>query len=227
MTDFEVGRADVVEADVTEIRRLRQRGVTISVTEPREAIALAFEPGRVTDSVREALSLAIDRVAIRDVLLQKQGEISAALLPRWLSGYSFLFSTERNVARARQLSPAPVALAFAYDRQDAVVRAIAERIAVNASEAGLTLRPATEAVDVRLVRLPVTARDEWMALRDMAAALKAPWPPSASTPYEAEKELLAGFRAIPVVHLPQVWVLSKRVKNWGPLADVWLEQSAP
>src|SRR6266481_2117513 len=98
-----------------------------------ETLALRFEGERAGATLREAVALAIDRGAIHNVLLQRQGEVSGALLPRWLSGYSFVFPAERSVARARQLSSGSPPLAFAYDAQDAVVRAIAERIAVNAS----------------------------------------------------------------------------------------------
>jgi peptide/nickel transport system substrate-binding protein len=217
--DLEVGKADVVEIPVSEIRR--RRGVNVVATELVEIIALVFENGRATDSVREALALLIDRAAIHTVLLQKQGEISGALLPRWLSGYSFLFSTERNVARARQLA-GTATLTFGYDRQDAMLRAIGERISVNASEAGITMRPGTASADVRLVKLPITSRDALSALEDLAAILKTPLPPGANL-YEAERALLDGHRVIPLVHLPEAWAVGARVKNWPRLADAWLD----
>ena len=37
------------------------------------------------------------------MLLQRQGEVSGALLPQWLSGYAFLFPTATDLARARAL----------------------------------------------------------------------------------------------------------------------------
>ena len=47
-----------------------------------------------------ALALAGDRSASHAVLFQRQGEISGALLPQWLSGYAFLFSAgQRLVAQ--------------------------------------------------------------------------------------------------------------------------------
>src|SRR5438874_1672177 len=106
--------------------------------------------------MREALALSVDRNSIHSVLLQSQGEISGALLPQWLSGYSFLFPSARNLPRARQLSAGAAPLTFAYDRQDAMMRSIGERIAVNVMEAGIVLRTAIGAADVRLVQLPVT-----------------------------------------------------------------------
>lgn len=221
--DLEVGKADVVEIPVTELRRLRQRGIGVTATMPMETLALIFENSRVPDTVREAVALSIDRTAIYNVLLQKQGEISGALLPKWLSGYSFLFATDRNLSRARQLAGPAATLGFAYNREDAVIRAIAERIAVNASEAGITMRPVSGPADVRLMLLPITSRDPWTTLEDMSSILKAPWPPAAASPYEAERELLSGYRVIPLVHLPVVWAFNPRVKNWPHLADVWLD----
>jgi hypothetical protein len=137
-----------------------------------------------------------------------------------------LFPGERDVAKAKQLMPAPQSLTFGYDRQEPVIRPIAERIAVNASEAGITLRQGTGAVDVRLVRLPVTANDAWLALQDLSALLKiAPSSPVAN-PYEAEKALIDSSGVIPLFHLPRGWMLSSRVKNWPRFEEVWLDAGA-
>ena len=60
--------------------------------------AAAYDP-RFT----QALSLAIDRAAIVNVLLQRQGEPAGSLLPQWLSGYAFLFPAEVNVVDAKKI----------------------------------------------------------------------------------------------------------------------------
>ena len=223
--DLESGKTDVAEILVMDGRRLRQKGLAISATPPLETLALVFENSRVPDATKEALALSIDRATINNVLLQKQGEPSAALLPRWLSGYSFLFPAARNLARAKQLAVSSQPLAFAYDRQDEILRPIGDRIAVNASEAGITLRTASGAADVRLVRLPITSRDSSTALEDLAAMLKLASP--ASAPFETEQALLNGYRVIPIVHLPQMWAITGAVRNWPRLADVWLDAVAP
>ncbi len=225
-SDFQIGKADVVEIPVRDLHAPKQRGTVISSTPPMETIALQFESGRVPEPVRKALALSIDRTAIHNVLLQKEGEITGALLPRWLSGYSFLFPVERNIAKAKQLSPAPTSLVFGYDRQDTVIRPIAERIAVNASEAGITLRSAATPADVKLVRLPVTAVDPWLALADLATLLKSPQPAPLADPYEFERKLIEDTGVIPLFHLPQVWMLQSRVKNWPHLEDAWLDPGA-
>jgi MarR-like DNA-binding transcriptional regulator SgrR of sgrS sRNA len=229
--DLESGKTDAAEILVTDGRRLGQKGVAIFAMPSMETLALVFENSRVPDAMREALALSIDRGTINNVLLQKQGEASAALLPRWLSGYSFLFPAARNVARAKQLAgPSSPPLAFAYDRQDAILRPVGERIAVNASEAGITLRSATGAAglspDVRLVRLPITSRDSLTALEDLAGMLKPTMKPAGvSDPFQTERALLDGYHVIPLVHLPQEWAISRAVRNWPRLADVWLDST--
>ena len=89
--DFQAGTADVVEIGLRDLRAPRARGITVFATAPMETLALQFTNRSVPDAVREALALSIDRAAIHSVLLQRQGEVSGALLPQWLSGYAFLF----------------------------------------------------------------------------------------------------------------------------------------
>ena len=221
--DLESGKTDVAEILVRDARRLRQKGAGISATPSMETLALVFENSRSPDVLREALALSIDRATINNVLLQKQGEPSAALLPRWLSGYSFVFAAARNVARAKQLAATSPPLVFAYDRQDPILRPVGERIAVNASEAGIILRASTGPADVRLISLPITSRDAWIALEDLAAMLKLSLPPATSGLFEAESALLNGYRVIPLVHLPQAWATTGAVRDWPRLADVWLD----
>ena len=213
-TDLEVGNADVIES------ALRPRGASF-ISPPNEVLALVFDDG-VPVSTREAVALSIDRAAIYHVLLQKSGEISGALLPRWLTGYSFLFPAERNVARAKQIG-GNTTIGFSYDRQDSLMRAIGERISVNASEAGLALRPGGR-VDVRLATIPITSRDARTSLEDIADFLKLPL--IGSAPFEQERALLADFRIVPLFHLPRVWAMSPRVHEWPRLADVWIDAGA-
>ena len=224
--DFQINKAEVVEIPLRDLRSAKARGTMTSETPPMETLALVFEGGRVLPNVRRALALSIDRAAIHTVLLQKQGEISAALLPRWLSGYAFLFPAERDVAKARQMAPSVAPMSFAYDRDDPMIRPIGERIAVNAMEAGIALRPGSGPADVRLVRLPITAGDPWLALQDLAALLKLPAPATTASSYEAEKATLDSSGAIPLFHLPRGWLLRSRVHNWPRFEDIWLDAGA-
>src|SRR5208283_5100219 len=138
--DLELGKADVVELGPAELRR-QPAGRKVWGSAPVRLVALVFGP-RVEDArMREALALAVNRAAIHNVLLQRQGEVSAALLPQWLSGYAFLFPVAADAAKARTLVagiPA-AARAISLGVEDAAARPIAERIALNARDAGLAV----------------------------------------------------------------------------------------
>jgi len=214
--DFETGKADVIELSPADIRRAQQRGGKVLVSSPVDVLMLI---GPESPALRQALALAIDRASIHNVLLQKQGEISGALLPQWISGYAFVFPATWDPARARQLAAGSKPLTFAYDRQTPLLRSIAERIILNAQEAGLTLRPVTsDAADVRLVLQRATSLEEQA---------------DPARQYESEKAEIESMHAIPLFHLPVSYQLAPAVQNWGSrraialdqwrLEDVWIE----
>ena len=226
--DLELGKADAVEVDVAALRRFRQQNANLAVSPPVEVLALVLDGARaLAPMVAEALALSIDRFAIQAVLLQRQGEVSGALLPQWLSGYSFVFPAARDLGRARQLGAGGPMLAVSYQRADALARAVAERIAVNAGEAGIAVRAVPDApADARLVRLRITSPDAQTALEDLAVQLKLQPPTSAGSLYNAERALLNAGNVIPLVHLPVAWQLSSKVHAWSTswrLEDTWLE----
>lgn len=186
MIDFELGRADLVELEPAQVRRATQGGRKVWSSAAVEILALLTDANRpaVKDArVSQALGLAIDRASVANVLLQRQGEAAWGLLPQWLSGYAFLFETPRNVERARQLlsevSPAPGRITLAYDAGDALARTVAERVAVNARDAGLSVQAVAAGAggeaDVRLVRLRVETLDAGRALEALASAGGSPW----------------------------------------------------
>ncbi|MGJ5815823.1 ABC transporter substrate-binding protein [Paludibaculum fermentans] len=227
--DFEMGRADIAEILITEVRRARQRGSIVLQSPLLETLAIVFD-NAATPAQREAVALSLDRSAIQSVLLQKWGETSGALAPQWLSGYAFVFPTDRDLIKARQLAAGSAPLSFSYDRQDPVLQSVAERIALNAAEAGLTLRTTTGSPGLRLIRLRATQPDLEWTLDQFALAL----PPvqRAASGWEREQALLEGFRVIPIVHLPASYLVNPRVRQWNPavrwtLADVWLPEARP
>ncbi|MGH8246530.1 MAG: ABC transporter substrate-binding protein, partial [Gammaproteobacteria bacterium] len=185
LLDLELGKTDFVEILPSEVRRAEQRGAKIWSSSPTDLMALVFDRGRSAAQdrrLREAIALSIDRTAIHNVLFQKQGDVAGGLLPQWSSGYAFLFSTRRDALRARQLAsallPALYPLALVYDASDPLARAVAERIAVNVREAGITLQVSRPPVaeqpgkpDLRLVRLGMGSMQPGQALAYLAASL--------------------------------------------------------
>ena len=237
--DLELGKVDVVELGPNEVRRSAANRKTWN-SAPVRVLALVFGP-RITDPrVREALGLAVDRSAIHNVLLQRQGEISGALLPQWISGYGFLFSTVTDINRARSLAAAlpPSARLFSLGIDDPGLRAIADRIALNARDAGLAVSINAGSGDVRLVEARVESSDPARALGRLAAQFGLGEPARADSPetlYTAERALLDGFRVVPLFHLPDVYGVGNRVKG-GPgitpmgewrFGDLWVEGSRP
>jgi hypothetical protein len=247
--DLELGKTDIVELGPNEIRR-QQPGRKIWQSQPVRVVALVFSR-RIEDvRVREALALAVDRAAILTVLLQRQGEVSGALLPQWLSGYAFLFPAAFDLPRARALAIGARPLSLGVS--DPGLRTIADRIALNARDAGLTVNVAPQGamqgttqgatqgatVDIRLMETRIASADPSRALAALAAAYGLPEPPRAETPdalYAAEHNLLEGFRVVPLFHLPDVYGAAQRVKG-GPgitplgewrFGDLWIESVHP
>jgi ABC-type transport system substrate-binding protein len=245
--DLELGKADLIELGPNDVRRATQSGARIWSSAPVTLMALRFERGRplAEDAkLREALALSIDRAAILNVLLQKRGEAAGGLLPQWLSGYAVLFSTARDAARARQLVTGAPVLSLASDPSDALARMIADRIAVNAREAGIRLLTATAAgnADLHLVRARISPLAAEQALVRLAASLQLPdllhlSSPALESLYAGERGLLEEYRVIPLFHLPEIYGASPRVKTWATpgllrtgewrLDDLWLDSELP
>jgi hypothetical protein len=254
--DLELNKTDFAEIPAEDARRAAERGVRVSRSQPDELLALVFrrsvEPtktGLAGARVREALALSIDRSAIVNFILQKEGEAAGGLLPQWSSGTAFLFSTAADVVHAKELSaqivPVPK-IVLGYDSGDSLEQAVAERIAVDAREARIQLtaqvvRPGLEnASDARLVRLRMQSKSPGLALESFMDTLGAltkiedkalPALASAEDIYNRERGIVSTYRVVPLVWLPRVYGLSGRVRDWTPpgpgeswpLADVWLD----
>jgi len=250
---LELAKTDVIEAAPQAATGSQRRGTTSSssLSLPVELLALVFSPkSKAQDSrLREALALAIDRKPIQSVLLKGAGEPAVSILPNWITGYSALFSAQANEQRARTLlgDARPPALNLSYDPRDPQAQLIAERIALNAREVGITLQVTLSgAEDLHLIRVVLPSPDPATSLTEAARQLGSPQP-SFSTPrdnldlnfaledlYRAECELLNGYGVIPLFHLPVESAASGRVRGWQPdrlgqwdgtgstLADVWL-----
>jgi hypothetical protein len=208
-------------------------------SERMELVALVFArdgQSPAEKSLREALALCVDRASIGSVILQGSGQPAASILPNWMSGYSFAFSTETDLIKARQLRQevrTPPLWAISYDPADPIAGLLAERIALNARDAGLQLQPTKSAAsDLRVARIPLPS-DPIMALDTVATAagLHAPQisSDSAEDLYSAEREMLADQKLIPLFHLPIVYAATPAVHGGVPqqdgtwdLAGAWL-----
>jgi peptide/nickel transport system substrate-binding protein len=260
LVDLELSKTDLTEIAPQDARRAAEQGVRVSASQPDELLALVFVGGG-TPSARttspaagqaagHALSLVIDRVAIVNFILQKTGEAAGGLLPQWSSGTAFLFPagapTAADLEHAKELwkEIAPSgALVLGYDSADPLEQSVAERIVVNAKEAGMAVRaqaiPGAGAgaeksrvadlraahVDVDLVRWRMTSPLPGDALRSFLARIysgplagvEAGAFPEAASPediYKQQRAVLSTYRVVPLVWLPQVYGLSARVRDW-------------
>ena len=246
---LELDKTDVIEAAPQAANTPQRRSAPSSLL-PVELLALVFSPNSKAQDprLREALALAIDRKPIQSVLLKGAGEPAASILPNWMTGYSAVFSTQANLQRARTLlaySRQP-ALNLSYDPRDLQAQLIAERIALNAREVGITVQVSLSgAEDVRLMRAVLPSPDPATSLDEVARQLGLPQPAFPTAPrgnslddlYQAERGLLGGYAVIPLFHLPLASAASARVRGWEPgqlgewseagssLAEVWLADS--
>ena len=251
---LELDRTDVIEAAPQVASGSQRHGTSSSLSLPVELLALVFSGNSKAQDprLREALALAIDRKPIQSVLLKGAGEPTASILPNWMTGYSAVFSVQANPQRARSLladsrQPAlNLSYGLSYDPRDPQAQLIAERIALNASEVGITLQVSLSgAEDFRLLRVVLPSPDPATSLAEAARQLGLPQPGFSVAPrgnslddlYQAERSLLNGYAVIPLFHLPLASAASARVRDWAPdelgewkaaghsLADLWLAES--
>ncbi len=246
LVDLQLHRADIVLLAPDQVRRATQAGLRTWSSAPVDLLALVFDHKSAAPDPRlgQALFLSIDRAAIVNVLLQKQGEAAGGLLPLWLSGYAFLFSSAGDVERAKQLrgdlGAAVPQLRLRVQSSDETSKLVAERVAVNARQAGFSMQvsgrneaptAATSAspqpvATLRLIRLrlgsvvPGTALSAMAASLglsdDSAAALKKINGNDPEQSYAAERMLIDTGQVIPLVVLPETVGLGPAVRDWMP-----------
>ena len=250
LLDLQLNKADLAEIPPQDARSASERGMRLSISKPDELLALVFNTPDSAASrnarVREAVAQSIDRAAIVNFILQKTGEPAGGLLPQWSSGTAFLFPTGTDPARAKelwsQISPAPK-LVLGYDSADPLEQNVAERMVVNAKEAGITItaqaiqnpapskaRAAADLhqhhVEAQLVRWRMPYPNPGAALEsalleiraggELAGANAAALTDQASPQdiYNQQHAILDKFTVVPLVWIPQVYGLSARVRDW-------------
>jgi peptide/nickel transport system substrate-binding protein len=245
MIEMDLGKADIIEIAPEQAHRAAMEGRTVRSSAPFELMALVFSRNPQTPDEtrqRQVLSLSIDRAAINNVLLQGSAEPTGALLPGWMTGYAFLFPSEADLSHARQLRSeiryAP-SWSLGYDANDQLARVIAQRITLNARDAGLSVQFTNSGTaDFRLVRIPLASLDAVLALTKLAENLRLPQHKFASDTssdlYMAEISLLESKRIIPLLHLKIATATASPVKNsttgrdgsWH-VQDAWLTTEKP
>jgi peptide/nickel transport system substrate-binding protein len=252
---LELDKTDIIEAIPQAASGSQRRGSSTSSSLPVELLALVFSANSKAQDprLREALALAIDRKPIQSVLLRGAGEPTASILPNWMTGYSEVFSAQTNLQRARTMladskrTVSNLSYGLSYDPRDPQAQLIAERIALNAREAGITLQVSLSgAEDIRLMRVVLPSPDPATSLVEAARQMGLPLP-GLSTPrasslddlYQSERALLDGYSVIPLFHLPVESAAGARVRGWEPdrpgewnaasfsLANLWLEEQRP
>jgi peptide/nickel transport system substrate-binding protein len=259
MTELELGKADLVEVAPEQVHLFSQGQVSqnqfsqnrdvpagrrLASSAPIELLALVFARDVASADeklLREALALSVERGSIRSVLLQGAGQPSGSILPNWMSGYGFVFASGADLVRARQareqVHTAPT-WTIGYGEADPVDRLLAERIALNAKDAGLSLQPTSAAgADLRLVRIPLASNDPWIALENvatLAGTSVGKTGGSVEELYARELAVLATQRVIPLFHLPVSYAAAGTLRHWGlrpdgswTLADAWLANGRP
>ena len=236
---FDLGRVDAIEIAPELARRPETGGRRLVNSSPTELVVLWFAhdaQSPTEQKLRGALSLSIDRTLMR-ALLQNEGEPAGSLLPTWMTGYGFVFSSDSDQVRAKRLrtdvgQSQPWTLG--YDDGDSLARLLAERVVLNARDAGLSIQTTSaSSSDIRLTRIPLVLSDGRIELEEMSAALAMSSSKLASSSpenlYTAEKTLLESRRVIPLLHLRYVFATNETVQDWSvgrdgswDLPNVWL-----
>ena len=226
--DLSLGRADVVEVPAEQMRQAQQQHLSMVVSPPVTVMALQVsDMGALANvKLRGAIAAAVDRGALSNVIFQKQGEVTGSLLPNRLSGYSFLFPTDRDLNKAHELrgglTVGPLILST---EGDGAMQLAAQRIALNLHEAGFNVQVANTSgrqSDLLLRKLPIVGADAAAALDQLL------WAAGYATPvmtqnlavvYKAEQSVLEDKKLIPLLDLPRAYARGPRVRDLRLRAD--------
>jgi peptide/nickel transport system substrate-binding protein len=226
--DLGVGRADVVEVPAEQLRQAQQQRLNVLTSLPLVLVALQVsESGALANAkLRGAIAGAVDRSALYNVIFQKQGEITASLLPQRLTGYSFLFPAARDMNKAQALRGGLTSgqLTLATD-SDGAMQLAAQRIALNLRESGFNVQMASAGAnyaDLILRKLPLAGTDPAAALEQAMRSAGEPKPVTDTTPnelFKVEQTYLSEGKLIPLLDLPLAYARGPRVRDLHLRAD--------
>ncbi len=222
--DLSVGKTDIVEVPPELLRQAQQQHLNVLVSRPVDLLALTIAANGALASreMRQAAALSVDRTALCNVIFQKQGEVTASLLPEALSGYSFLFPSDRDLDRAHALrgGASSPALALGTDDTSAAMQLVADRLALNLHEAGFNVQAAPpgsrQAAPLQLRRVHLEAGSPRAALDEMLARFGQNGTVTgtdAESLWQAERGILDDETVVPLLWLPRAWAVGERVRD--------------
>ncbi len=221
--DFTIGKADLVEVPPELLRQAQQDHMPVAISaRPSDLLALTVSEQRLPDEhLRESIALAVDRGALFNVIFQKQGEVTASLLPNALSGYAFLFPAAASLSRSHELQGTQhIPLRLSVDSTSPVLQLVAERLALNLRDAGWNVRVVSQAANpdaelaLRLVH--VEAADAASVLRETIEDFGGTPRDEGTDPsalYRSERSFLQSHTVVPLLYLPRAYGVSGRVHN--------------
>jgi ABC-type transport system substrate-binding protein len=221
---------DVLQVPLEQARNVNPQSAVRSGM-PLDLYALVSSRKNIVDErLRNALALSIERNSLAAMFGKESAKPAYSYLPQEVSGYAFLFTSAPDTAAARSLvndsgRKAPVALAYAAN--DAVARSIAERVAVNARDAGLTLQPYGDrdpetalngTASMAIIRLSIAGESPAVALYDVAdrlgldvdALMNAG---DAAQLLDAERGLVFDRSAFPLIFVPSSTWIGARIRD--------------
>lgn len=221
--DLGVGRADLVEVPAEQLRQAREQRLMVVVSPSVSLLALAVaDAGPLFNSnLRAAIAQGVDRGALSNVIFQRQGEITASLLPSQITGYGFLFTTDRDLNKARELrgglAPPPLTLST---ESNPVMQLAAQRIELNLREAGFNVQLAPtgspQHADMVLLRIALRSSKPQAALESLLRGVGVAAPVLEDSPsglYRVEHDFLETHTLIPLLYLPRAYAAAGRVRD--------------
>lgn len=240
--DLSVGHADVAEVPPEMLREAHLQQLNVVSSPPVTLLALQLSSSGAlgNSALRASIAETVDRGALFNVIFQKQGDPTAALLPSRLTGYAFLFPVNRDLSKAIALrgglTPTPLKLAV---EGDSAMQLAAQRVALNLHDAGFQVQVISgdpPDADLFLRKFSLVGSDPAaaMAILLRAAGMSDPVAgQSFAALYRAEKNVLDSHVIVPLLDLPRAWAvgahlrdLTLRPDGTPDLADASLE-SAP